>query len=363
MCYEYVILEVAIFFIVKKFKDRCYLMKKIVSSIVILSLLVVLLAGCSNGASDNGTTERRGNITFAQAGWDSVQFHNAVAGVIAEGAFGYTWSEVPGSTTVLLEGVATGEVDIQIETWTDNLATYDEDIASDRFQELGVNYDDNRQGIYVPRYVIEGDEERGIEAVAPDLQYVWDLKDYPEVFQDDENPDMGRLYGSIPGWEVDDIMYNKYQHYGLDENFIYFRPGSESALSAAITGAYDRGEPIATYYWEPTWLLGLYDMVLLEDEPFNEDTYMDGETELPTVRITVIASNDFADDETNADYVEFLSKYSTSSELTSEGLGYMQENDADYVEAAKWFLETYDEFLDEWLNEEDAEAMRSYLNN
>lgn len=330
---------------------------------VILSLLALILVGCAGEDKGNGAANGGGHVTFANAGWDSAYLHNAIAGLIASEVFGYTWDELPGSTPVLQEGMATGELDVQMETWTDNIPTYDGDIANDRFQELGVNFDDNYQGIYVPRYVIEGDEERGIEALAPDLQYVWDLKDYPEVFPDDEDPSMGRMYGAIPGWEVDEIMYSKYQHYGLDENFVYFRPGSDAALSAAITSAYDRGEPIAAYYWEPTWLIGLYDMVLLEDEPFDEATYLNGETELPTVRITVIASNDFADDENNADFVEFLSNYSTSSELTSEGLAHMQDTGADYEETAEWFLIENDELLDEWLNEDDAATLRSYLNN
>ena len=121
-----------------------------------------------------------------------------------------------------------------MEIWTDNIPTYMADIKEDKLKELGINFDDNYQGFYVPRYVIEGDESRGIEASAPDLKYVWDLKKYAEVFPDYEDPDMGRVYGAIPGWEVDTIMHNKYLHYGLDENFVYFRPGSDPALSAAI---------------------------------------------------------------------------------------------------------------------------------
>ena len=40
------------------------------------------------------------------------------------------------------------------------------------------------------------------------------------------------------------IMYNKYLHYGLDESFIYLT-GSDAALSAAMTAAYEKGELIA----------------------------------------------------------------------------------------------------------------------
>lgn len=328
-------------------------MKKFLSVLMIALMLSTTLIGCS---SDSGGG---GEIKFADAGWDSVKFHNAVAGLIAEKVYGYTWTEVPGSSTVVHEGMLNGEIDVHMEEWTDNLASYSSDLEAGKFQEFGVNFDDNNQGVYVPRYVIEGDAERGIEASAPDLKYVWDLKDYPDVFPDQDNKDMGGMYGAIPGWEVDEIMHNKFMHYGLDENFNYIRPGSEAALGAAITDAYEKGEPIAAYYWEPTWLMGKYDFVLLDDEPFDEDTYLDGESALPEVRVTIGASNEFADN--NPEFVEFLEKYETSSELTSEALAHMQDTGDDYEASAKWFLAENDELLDEWLNEEDAEKMREVI--
>lgn len=327
-------------------------MKKVVGIILLFALLALSVVGCSGGTQNK-------EITFADAGWDSIKFHNAVAGIITEELYGYKWREVPGSTTVLHEGLLKGEIDVHMEIWTDNLATYEDDLAKGKFEEVGVNFDDNYQGIYVPRYVIEGDPERGIEALAPDLKYVWDLKDYPEIFPDDENEGMGRIYGAIPGWEVDEILHRKYLHYDLDDNFIYFRPGSDAALATAITSAYEKGEPIAAYYWEPTWLLGRYDMVLLEDEPFDGETYTEGKTELPAVKVTIGISNDFAAE--NAEIVEFLSKYKTSSQLTSEALAHMQETGDNYIETAKWFLRENEELLDQWLNPEDAQIMKDYL--
>ena len=254
-------------------------------------MILLTLVGCS---SEDTTLDRV--ISFADAGWDSIRFHNAVAGTIIEELYGYSWIEVTGSTPVTHQGLLSGEIDIHMEIWSANIASYEDDKANDRFKELSTNFDDNYQGIYVPRYVIEGDAEKGIEPMAPDLKYIWDLKDYPDVFPDVENPRMGRIYGGIPGWEVDQILYNKYLHYGLDENFIYFRPGSDSALASAITSAYEKGEPIAAYYWEPTWLLGMYDMILLEDEPFNPDTYLAGETEIPPVNVTIGVSNAFVEE-------------------------------------------------------------------
>lgn len=331
-------------------------MKKFIGLLILTILVIITMVGCAS----NTTMGTGKEIAFADAGWDSNKFHNAVAGIIAEKVYGYKWREIPGSTTVLHEGLLKGEVDIHMEVWTDNLATYEQDLAEGKVKELSINFDDDYQGLYVPRYVIEGDSERGIKALAPDLKYVWDLKDYPDIFPDDENKGMGRIYGAIPGWEVDEIIHNKYINYGLDENFIYFRPGSDAALSAALTSAYDKGEPIVAYYWEPTWLMGKYDFVLLEDEPYDESTYKEGKTQLPAVTVTIAMSNEFYD--SNEEIVDFLSNYKTSSKMTSEALAYMQDTNADYIETAEWFLKEYDYLLDEWLNEENAKTMRDYLN-
>lgn len=336
-------------------------MKKLTSILLLVGIISLTLVGCTGGDSEADGPYAGVEIKFADAGWDSIRFHNAVAGTISEELWGYSWSEVSGSTPVTHQGILSGEIDAHMEVWTNNIPPYQEDLAAGKLQELSTNFDDNFQGVYVPRYVIEGDSERGIEASAPDLKYIWDLKNYPDVFPDDENPGMGRMYGGIPGWEVDQILYNKFMHYGLDENFNYFRPGSDAALATAITSAYERGEAIAAYYWEPTWLLGMYDMVLLDDEPHNPDNYLEGASALPAVNVTVAVSNNFSN-QGNEEFIAFLSKYETSSALTSEGLAHMQETGADYVETAKWFLAEHNELLDEWLEQEDAQTMKDFLN-
>jgi glycine betaine/proline transport system substrate-binding protein len=325
-------------------------MKKIAIICLIALLGITAFSGCTTSKT----------ITFAEAGWDSLRFHNAIAGFIAQTAFGYAeWSEIPGTTPVLHEGMIKGEVDVHMEVWTDNIASYKADIAEGKLTELGINFDDNYQGIYVPRYVIEGDPSRGIAPMAPDLKTVEDLLKYKDVFKDDEQPGKGRLYGAIPGWVVDEIMYNKYMYYGMDKDFVYFRPGSQAAMDAAFSTAYEKGEAIAGYYWEPTWLMGKYDFVLLEDAPYDPDRHFNGETAFPSVVVTICVSNDFA--KKDPEFTEFLKKYRTSSALTSEALAYMQDTGANTLETAKWFLREHDELLSSWLTAEQAEAVRKEL--
>lgn len=326
-------------------------MKRWIALLLSLLLCLGLFAGCGSQKQDT--------IVFADAGWDSSKFHNAVAGLIAESVYGYQWSETTGSSTVLLEGMKKGEIDVFMEMWTDNIASYDDDIASGKIQEMGTNFDDNMQGFYVPRYVIEGDPERGIEPMAPELRNVADLANYASLFKDEEQPSKGRIYGAIPGWEIDNIMYKKYQYYGLDKNFVYFRPGSDASLSAAITSAYEKGEPIVAYYWEPTWLMGKYDFVLLQDAPYDPAGFEQGKTACPAVNVTISTSNAFA--EKNPEFCAFLKKYHTSSALTSEALAHMQDTGANYLDTAKWFLGEHPELLEQWLAPEEIEKVEATL--
>ena len=66
-------------------------MKKKRTVAAVLAMVLTLgagLAGCSTKSKE---------IVFADVGWDSVRFHNAVAGLVAESAFDYSWTEMPGS--------------------------------------------------------------------------------------------------------------------------------------------------------------------------------------------------------------------------------------------------------------------------
>ena len=327
--------------------------------------LMFILAGCGGGQSQVQSPAspsqqvKRGEIKFADVGWDSILFHNSVAGTVAEVVFGYTWTEVSGSTPITHEAIMKGEIDVHMETWTDNLPNYAGDLADGKLTELGTNFGDNIQGLYVPRYVIEGDSARGIEPLAPGLKTVEDLKNYPEVFKDPEDTSKGRIYGGLPGWEVDGIMYKKYQYYGLDAMYNYMQPGSDAAMSAALVSAYDKGEPIVAYYWEPTWLMGKYDFVLLEDAPYDEALYFDGKCACPSVNVTICVSNGFY--ESDPEFCEFLSKYHTTSALTSEALAYMEQSKANYSDTAKWFLNEHPELVDAWLTAEQAEVLRAAL--
>lgn len=331
-------------------------MMKKKSLIFILTLVMVMaFVGCGADAEGEVVT-----IKVTDNGWDSQMLHNEIARfIVNEGYDGYVLETSTGSSTMNWQAMMAGDVDLDIESWTENVVTYEDDLASGDIVELGVLVPDSAQGLYVPRYVMEGDPERGIEAVAPDLKTVKDLERYSEFFPDDEDPSKGRIYGSIPGWMADEVIHKKYELYGLDEFYNYARLGSEASLWASLSSAYNLGEPWVGYAYEPTWISGKLDIVLLEDEPYDKDLFEEGKTEFPKQELKIVASGKFK--ERAPELVSFFESYQTGSEAIARALAHLDETGDSHEEAAIWFLKEYDEMLDEWLPAEQAAKVREAL--
>lgn len=324
-------------------------------SLGIIAAFLVFLAACG---SDDGELE---TIVFADAGWDSINVHNYIAQTIVEEGFGYDTDITTGSTAATMQGLRDGDINVYMEVWTDNIKDiYEESIESGDIEKVAVNFDDNDQGLYVPTYVIEGDPERGIEPMAPDLRTVEDLKDYPDVFVDLEEPDRGRILNGPSGWAVEEAISEKFETYGLDETMNNFIPGSDSSLVADLVRAYEAGEAWVGYYWSPTWITAKYDMTLLEEPAFDQETWDDTKaTEFPPNDVVVAVHKDFP--EQAEDVYEFLQNYETSSDLTEDALNYMEETDADEKEAAMWWMEEHEDIWTEWIDEETAEKVKDSL--
>jgi len=299
-------------------------------------------------------------IIAADDGWDSQKFHNAIAKLVIEHAYdGYELKFSTASATMNWESLKKGDVDIYIEQWIDTCPTYYDDIKSGDIIRVGVIVEDSKQGIYVPRYVIEGDKTRGIAPVAPDLKKVEDLVKYAKAFPDEENPNWGGFYGSIPGWMTDVVLYKKFQYLGLDKTYKYIRLGSEAALFMSLYSAYNLGKPWVGYCYEPTWIVGKLDLIKLEDVPFEQEAFLEGKTDFSAQELLNICSRQFP--AKAPEILEFLKKYRTGSKILSEALAYLDETKATHDAAAVWFLKKHDDLLDQWLPPANAKKLRDYL--
>jgi glycine betaine/proline transport system substrate-binding protein len=339
--------------------------------------LVLIVAAC-NGDDDDvddaaiGASDLDSPITFGDYGWDSAIVLNRIAQFILEEGYGYETDSIFGETIPLFQGLLSGDLDVSMEIWADQQPGWQPAIDDGILVDLGTSFGESVQGWYVPTYVIEGDDERGIEPIAPDLRHVDDLPDYNHLFPDPEDPNRGRFYDCIAGWECERVNEAKFHAYGLNDYYNRFLPGSGAALATSLVSAYERGDPWVGYYWGPTWIFGQLDLTMLEEPEYTEECWdqiveaLDADTmpeeacAYPAVAVHIAAHSEFA--EQAPDVVEFLENFDLTMEQVSEMLAYMFENDAEAEEAAHWFLREREDLWTDWVPEEVAERVRNALN-
>lgn len=324
-------------------------MKHLTSRFALVFMLAVLVTGfaVAEGQAEDGAEVQE--VVFADASWDSILVHNRIAAFILENGYGgYTADFIPGDTIPLFNGLTSGDIDVMMESWHSNYPeAYEEQMDAGTVVNLGENMPDGPQGWWVPRYMIEGDEERGIEPMTPDLESIEDLPEYADLFPDPENPGKGRILVGPPGWSATEISENLMEEYGLYDHYTAFLPGSGAALAASMKSAYEQGEPWVGYYWEPTAIMYQLDMVRLEG------------TEFPAADVDVLMNAE--SHEEMPEVAEFLSNYSTSVEVNNEFLNVLDTEVDDAEEAAIWFLENREDVWTAWVSDEVADNVRAAL--
>ena len=74
--------------------------------------------------------------------------------------------------------------------------------------------------------------------------------------------------------------------------------------------------------------MGMLDLTLLEEEPYSDEKWLVDETfdcKFKEMDVTIAVNKDLP--ERSPEVVDFLSNYRTNSDIASEALAYMMEND------------------------------------
>ena len=341
---------------------------------VSIVLSMALTVGCG-GTGSSLSDEDKEPIVFGDTQFQTLWINNAIAQFIIENGYGYPVDIAIISTPIFMQSIRNGDIDVHLELWRFNdMDWYEDATESGDMIDVGPIYDRATQGWYVPRYVIEGCDDREIEPMAPDLESVFDLADYWEVFRDPEDPSKGVFLNSIFEWDCTEINDIKLEVYGLAEYYNVQYPGGAAALDAALAGAYERGEPIVAYYWEPTWILGKYDFVALEEPEFDEDIWrekrrvLDGEIDISEVEEacgymehTVNSGIHYKLKERAPEVVEFLKAMHVGTDALNETAAYMEVEGAETEEAAIWYFENYQEKWRSWVPEDVEQRVEEAL--
>ena len=198
--------------------------------------------------------------------WSSANIHTAITQFILEKGYGCEVSVTKGSTTPIMAAHYDKQLDVITEVWYDNIiANYEPHVEAGTIMNIGVNTPDSQQAFYVDKATAD----------KYNLKSVDDMKD-PKIaalFKDPEDPSKGRMTSCISGWTCYTVNMVKHIEYGLDKYYTNFDPGSGGALDAAIAGAFAKKQPIFTYYWAPTGLMGKVDLVRLAEPKYDANCW------------------------------------------------------------------------------------------
>jgi len=207
-----------------------------------------------------------GKARLADFDWNSANVHTGIVQFVLEHGFGCEVETTRGSTTPIMAAHYDSQLDVVTELWYDNIAEqYNVVQAEGIIENIGINTPDSQQAFYVDKATAD----------KYNLKSVLDMNN-PEVaalFADPEDPTKGRMVSCIGGWSCYTINQVKQNVYGLNQYYTNFDPGSSGALAAVIAGAFAKDQPIFTYYWAPTALMGKVDLVRLVEPPYNTECW------------------------------------------------------------------------------------------
>ncbi|WP_282285765.1 ABC transporter substrate-binding protein [Pseudomonas sp. PS02302] len=304
----------------------------------------LLAAGLSFGLLVAGTAQADNwcaskPVKFAGVNWESGMLLTELMGFVLQHGYDCTIDSIPGNSITLEQALGNNDIQVFAEEWIGRSEAWNKAAAAGKVVGVGAPIEGATEGWYVPRYLVEGEG-----AKAPNLKSIADLGQYAELFRDPEEPGKGRFYNCPAGWTCELENTQMLQSYGLSDKYTNFRPGTGPALDAAIVSATKRKQPILTYYWSPTPLLGRVDMVQLKPR--------DGEEK--RIQVQAGLSKPFHDDA--PELVAVLSRVNVPIELLNRTLAEQAEAKQDAPTAAKALLKAHPELWQAWVTDAAARS-------
>lgn len=324
----------------------------------------LMLGGSAMSASAASYCADGKTVTFAGIDWESGALITEVMKEILSKGYDCKVDSIPGNSVTLEQATANNDVQIFAEEWIGRSDVWNNAAAAGQVTSVGKTFVGAAEGWFVPEYLVKGDEARGIKAAAPDLKSVSQLSDpkFVELFKDPEEPSKGRFLNCPSGWTCEGVNSAKLEAYKLTDAYVNFRPGTGTALDAAISSAYLQGEPVLFYYWSPTAVMGKFKLVQLEEPAYDEACWKEltsatGKREagcaFPAVEVAYGVNSTFAKEA--PEIIEILSKATFPLDEVNASLAYMVDQKADAVAAANEFLKTKGDVWGAWVSA-DAKA-------
>ncbi|MEG2914651.1 MAG: glycine betaine ABC transporter substrate-binding protein, partial [Pseudomonas sp.] len=151
----------------------------------VLSMGLLASAGATQAA---GWCESGKPVKFAGLNWESGMLLTDVMQVVLEKGYDCKTDSLPGNSITMENALSSNDIQVFAEEWVGRSEVWNKAEKAGKVVGVGAPVVGAIEGWYVPRYVIEGDAKRKLEAKAPDLKAIADLGKYSAVFKDAEEP-------------------------------------------------------------------------------------------------------------------------------------------------------------------------------
>ncbi|MFD1361785.1 glycine betaine ABC transporter substrate-binding protein [Lentibacillus salinarum] len=297
------------------------------SKLLVLGLaFVVILAGCGDktnsqakddGNSGNESSGDKGTIEMAQINWaENIAVTNMWKVILEDKGYDVNLNML--DMGVIMQGLADGDLDINLEVW---LPVQDQVYLEEYKDEVTFAeepwYDNAKVGLVVPTYL-------------EDINSIDDLNENKEMFD-------GEITGFDAGAGTMEVTKDELiPEYDLDYELL---PSSEPAMISEIDRAINNEEPIVSPLWSPHRVFAQYDLKFLEDP---KNVY--GETE----KIYHATRQGF--DEDFPEVSQWMENWKMDDEAIGELMTYVNDAEEPIDGAEKW-VEENEDLIDEWLTD------------
>ncbi len=312
-----------------------------------------------------------GKLVIAEQNWASAELMANVDKIILEEGYGCDVELVPGATMPTFTSMNDkGTPDMNPEQWANAVYTPLKKAVSEKrliiankapITGLGEGWWLN------PAALEKHPELKGMTAVQ--------ILERPDLFPDKEDPSKGAFMGCPAGWGCQLANANLYRAFEMEKKgWKLIDPGSAAGLDGSIAKASDSNEPWFGYYWNPTSMVGKYNLQPVDfGVPFagrdNWDNCItlaeqDCANPQPTAwtksEVNSIVTANFA--KTGGDDVLKYVKSRTFPGTVMNGmLVYMADNQAKGSDAAVEFLIKHEDIWTKWVSSEAAKKIKKSL--
>ncbi|MDD5703759.1 MAG: glycine betaine ABC transporter substrate-binding protein [Dehalococcoidales bacterium] len=318
---------------------------------LVVSVIAFLVpaAGCSQSAAE--PQKNKPTIGLVEADWTSNLIGTEIARQVITEQLGYPVEVIQTSVTAGWAAMARGDADAAVECWLPQRYPEIQPFLDKGDIELGTQIFPGGGGWFMPRFVSEGNAERGIQPIAPGLKSILDLKEYWKIFENPENPGIGELVGGSPGWTDDPQDRSMIRAYDLP---MYRSNQSEAVMCARMIAADKKGEPLLMFMWWPHWIFAQVDMVMLEEpDPWYEGAFADDSQDYkaghPPYDVRTVTAPRLRD--TAPDVHNFIMNLEMGEEAANELMLRVDVNKEEVAAVATDWIKQNQSRIDEWIKQ------------